>query len=217
MRILKTTLLSTFLAANAWAGDKEISLDAGLIGSSSDAWQVVGGNPMGTVGLSGGWDVAPGLTAVGTLQWGQSGSQNHFGNQWWDEDEGISPAPGSEGFVAALGLVQLQAGVRSDLFQNSWVRPYGVAKLSTTLGLLRMDDDPSDKDNVNQIQSTGFSIGAVAAAGIAVEQPRKAAGPFAIRGELEAGYGFGTALGFDEIGSLEMSALHIRAAAGLRF
>jgi hypothetical protein len=217
MRILKTTLFTTFLAANAWAGDKEISLDTGLIGSTSDAWRVVGGNPMPTIGLSGGWDVAPGLTAVGTLQWGQSGSKNYFGNQWWEEDEGGSASPGSEGFIAAIHLIQLQGGVRSDLMQNRWVRPYGVAKLSTTVGVLRLDDDPSDKDNVNQIQSVGFSIGGIAAAGIAVERPRKQAGPFAFRCELEAGYGFGTALGFDEIGELEMSAMHIRAAAGVRF
>ena len=216
-KIMKATVLSAFLASNAWAGDKEISLDAGSLLASSDAWGVVGGNPMSTVGISGGWDIAPGLTAVGGVNWSRSGATNHFGNQWWEDDGDVESAPGTEGYIAALRVVQLQAGVRSDIRQNSWVRPFGVAKMSASIGSLRLDDDPNDKDNVNQVKASGMSIGGIAAVGVAVEKPRKKAGPFAVRGELEAGYGLGTSLKFDEIGKLGMSGMHMRLGIGLRF
>jgi hypothetical protein len=217
-KIMKVTILSAFLAGNAWAGDKEISLDTGSLLASSDAWNVVGGNPMTTVGISGGWDIAPGLTAVGGVNLSRSGAENHFGNQWWDDDdEAASKAPGTEGYVAALRVIQLQAGVRSDILQNSWVRPFGVAKMSANVGSIRLDDDPEDKDNINQVKASSLSIGGVAAVGVAVERPRKKAGPFAVRGELEAGYGIGTSLNFDEIGKLGMSGVHLRMGLGLRF
>jgi hypothetical protein len=215
--ILKMTVLSTFLATSAWAGDKEISLDTGSLLTSSDGWEVIGGTPMTTVGISGGWDIAPGLTAVGGVNWSLSGATNHFGNQWWEDDVDGTSAPGSEGFIAALRVVQLQAGVRSDLMQNRWVRPFGVAKMSANIGSLRLDDDPKDKDNVNQIKASGLSIGGIAAVGVALERPRKTAGPFAVRGELEAGYGFATALKFDEIGKLGMNGMHMRLGFGIRF
>jgi hypothetical protein len=216
-QIMKATILSAFLASNAWAGDKEISLDTGSLLASSAAWDVVGGNPMATVGISGGWDIAPGLTAVGGLNWSRSGATNHFGNQWWEDDGDVVEAPGSEGYIAALRVIQLHAGVRSDILQNLWARPFGVAKMSASMGSLHLDDDPDDKDNVNQVKASGMSIGAIAAVGVAVERPRKKAGPYAVRGELEAGYGFGTALKFDQIGKLGMSGMHMRMGIGLRF
>ncbi len=216
-KIMKAAVLSAFLASNAWAGDREISLDTGSLLASSGDWSVVGGNPMTTVGISGGWDIAPGLTAVGGVNWSLSGANNHFGNQWWDEDGQGEEPPGSEGYIAALRVIQLQAGVRSDVMQNRWVRPFGVAKMSASIGSLRLDDDPNDKDNVNQIKASGMSIGGAAAVGIAVERPRKKAGPFAVRGELEAGYGLATSLKFDQIGKLGMSGMHMRLGIGLRF
>jgi hypothetical protein len=219
IKIMNMTVLSAFLTGSAWAADKEISLDTGILGGSSPSWNMVGGNPMATIGLSGGVDIAPGLTAIASAQWSLSGSHNEFGNQWWDdgpEGQTASP-PGSEGYIAALRVIQVQGGVRSDILQNSWIRPYGAAKVSASLGSLRLDDDPEDKDNVNQIKATGLSIGGIAAVGAAVERPRKQAGPFAIRGEVEAGYGFGTALKFDEIGELGMNGIHMRMGVGLRF
>jgi hypothetical protein len=217
-KIMNMTLLTSFLAGSAWAADKEISLDTGILGSSSQAWDMVGGSPV-TIGLSGGIDIAPGLTAIGSAQWSLSGSHNEFGNQWWHDDleEETGSSPGSEGYIAALRVIQVQGGVRSDILQNSWVRPYGSAKVSASLGSLRLDDDPEDKDNVNQIKATGLSIGGIAAVGAAVERPRKQAGPFAIRGEVEAGYGLGTALKFGEMGELSMSGIHMRMGIGLRF
>lgn len=217
-KIMRVTVLSAFLASSAWAADKEISLDTGILGVSSQAWNTIGGSPV-TVGLSAGVDIAPGLTAIGSVQWSLSGAENQFSNQWWEDDQvgaSVSP-PGSEGYIAALRVIQVQGGVRSDILQNSWVRPYGAAKVSASLGSLRLDDDSEDKDNVNQIKAAGMSIGGIAAVGAAIERPRKQAGPFAIRGEVEAGYGFGTALKFDEIGELSMSGIHMRMGVGLRF
>jgi hypothetical protein len=51
-KIMNMTLLTSFLAGSAWAADKEISLDTGILGSSSQAWDMVGGSPV-TIGLSG--------------------------------------------------------------------------------------------------------------------------------------------------------------------
>ena len=217
MRILKTTMLSTLLTASALAADKEISLDTSLLGSDSSDWNMVGGAPFSSIGLSGGIDIADGLTLVGTVQIGSSGSSGYF-SDWWEGEEGdASTSPGSEGFIAAIQLAQVQAGIRTDILQHSWGRPYGSAKATATLGSLYLDDDPSDDNNVNQITERGVSFGGLVAAGIAVEQPRRQAGPFALRGELELGYALSTDLGFGDIGSLSLNGMHIRVGGGIRF
>lgn len=217
MRIFKTTLFSTLLAASAFAADKELSLDANLFSAPGSEWNMVGGAPFSSLGLTGGMDIAPGLTLVGGVQVGSSGSEGYF-SDWWDEEAiDSSQKPGSEGFIAAVQLAQVQAGVRTDILPQSWVRPYGSLKATASLGSLYLDDDPNDKNNVNQISERGVSIGGHIAAGMAVEQPRRQAGPFAFRGELELGYALATDLSFGDIGSLSLNGMHIRVAGGIRF
>ena len=218
MRILTTTGLSLLFASSAWAGDKEISLESSVFNTSADAnWQIVDGSPgIAMIGLSGGMDLNSSITAVGSLRWGQSGASNGMHYEWWEE-EGSNSVAGTDGFVAGLNLVQLQGGVRSELRQGHWIRLYGVTKASATIGILGLDDDDGDKDNVNQISETGLSLGGMAALGLAIEQPKKQAGPWAIRGEFEAGYSAGTPLSFGDIGSLDMLGVHAKASIGLRF
>ena len=216
MRVLSTTLFSLLFVSTAAAADKELLLDTSSTAINTASWEMVNGSPLTTVGLSGGLEVGSNLTAVIGVNWGQTGSSHGYG--YWYEEEADTPGPGSEGFVAALSVVQVQAGLRTDrLDATNWVRPYAVSRLSGTLGIMQLDDDASDSSNVNQITRTGTSFGGMAALGIAVERPRSSAGPFAIHGELEGGYALATALKFDELGNLAMHGVHIRAGVGLRF
>ena len=216
MRILSIPLFSLLFASSAAAADRELLLDTSSTAINTSSWEVVNGSPLTTVGLSGGLDVASNLTIVAGVSWGQNGSSNSY--SYWYEEEAQSQAPGSEGFVAALSVVQIQAGVRADgLDATKWVRPYAVSRLSGTLGVLQLDDDPNDSDNVNQITRTGTSFGGMAALGVSIERPRTSAGPFAIHGELEGGYALATSLKFDDLGELAMHGMHIRAGIGLRF
>ena len=216
MRIFSTTLSSLFFAFSATAADKEILVETNSTSINTASWQLVNGSPLSTVGLSGGLDLGSGLTAVIGVHWGQSGSSHGYSS--WYEEPLDSQGPGSEGFVAALSVVQVQAGVRSDqLDPNNWIRPYLVSRLTGTLGILQLDDDPSDSSNINQISRTGSSFGGMAAVGIAVERPRSSAGPFALHGEIEGGYALSTSLKFDDLGELAMHGIHLRAGVGLRF
>ena len=216
MRVLSTTLFSLLFVSTAAAADKELLLDTSSTAINTASWEMVNGSPLTTVGLSGGLEVGSNLTAVIGVNWGQTGSSHGYG--YWYEEEAETPGPGSEGFVAALSVVQVQAGLRTDrLDATNWIRPYAVSRLSGTLGIMQLDDDASDSSNVNQITRTGTSFGGMAALGIAVERPRSSAGPFAINGELEGGYALATALKFDELGNLAMHGVHIRAGVGLRF
>ena len=216
MRIFSTQMFSLLFAFSATAADKEILLETNSTAINTASWEVVNGSPLTTIGLSGGLDMGSGLTAVVGVNWGQSGSSHSY--SYWYEEPMDSQGPGSEGFVAALSVVQVQAGIRSDrLDASNWVRPYVVSRLSGTLGILQLDDDTRDSSNVNQISRTGSSFGGMAAIGFAVERPRTSAGPFAIHGEVEGGYALATSLQFDDLGELAMHGVHIRAGVGLRF
>lgn len=217
MRILTTILLSGLFLPSAFAGDKELSLDTSWTAINTSSWEVVNGSPLNTVGLSGGWDIGSNLTAIASVNWGQTGSEHSY-PYWYDEENNDQTGPGTEGYVAALNVVQVQAGVRTDRLEHTnWVRPYLVSRVSGTLGIMQLDDDTRDSDNVNQITRTGTSFGGMAAIGIAVERPRRSAGPFAVHGELEGGYALATALKFEDLGELAMHGVHIRAGIGLRF
>ncbi len=215
MRILSIPLFSLLFASSAVAADKELLLDTSSTAINTSSWELVNGSPLTTIGLSGGMDIGS-FTAVAGINWGQHGSSNQY--SYWYEEEGMNQGPGSEGFVAALNVVQLQAGIRADgLDATNWVRPYVVSRLSGTLGVMQLDDDPNDSNNVNQITRTGTSFGGMAALGVSIERPRTSAGPFAVHGELEGGYALATSLKFDDLGELAMHGVHIRAGIGLRF
>ena len=216
MRLMTHTLLSLFVASSAAAADKELLLDTSSTAINTASWELVNGSPLTTVGLTGGMDLGSNLTAVVGVNWGQTGSAHGYG--YWYEDQAEEQGPGSEGFQAALSVVQVQAGVRAEgLDQSGWVRPYVASRLSGSFAVLQLDDDPNDSSNINQISRTGTSLGGLAALGVAIERPRSASGPFALHGELEGGYALATSLKFDDLGELAMHGVHARAAIGLRF
>ncbi len=203
-------LLATLAPATALAeaGPREVKLETNHIHNSGDSWSMFGAytDGLNTQGVGYAQDLNSTLSVVASYHFGQTGSDNHI----------PSGAGNSEGFIAAFTAHQLSAGVRTDLDRAllGWFEPYGSVRATLLVGVIQLDDDPDQDDNLNQVQAVSYAPGARVAAGLSSSLPL---GPVEARIDGELGYAYSLKMSAGELGELQFSGLHALLGIGVRF
>lgn len=203
-------LLITLAPATALAeaGPREVKLETNHLHNAGASWSMFGANTDGlnTQGIGFAQDLDSKLSVVASYHFGQTGSQHYI----------PSGAGASEGFIAAFTAHQLSAGVRTDLDRAllGWFEPYGSVRATLLLGVVQLDDDPDQDDNLNQVQAVSYAPGARVAAGLSSSLP---VGPVEVRIDGEFGYAYSLKMSVEDLGELQFSGVHALLGVGVRF
>jgi hypothetical protein len=205
---LAVTLLLSAASSPADAADIGLSLESGVIGTSGEAWDIIGGGGIDTIGVGGSFGLNDNFQAVASLNLGVKGAKNYL-------TDPNSPGD-AEGFVASLTVAQLSAGIRYDLLPEAQWVPFAAARGELMLGNMRLDDDPQHDDNINQIEQSSISAGGNVGLGVAWQGSAPLIGS-TLRVELEGGFGVASALSLGELGDLDISGARVRGSVGVLF
>ena len=188
--------------------DIGLSLESGITGTSGDAWSIVGGSGIDTLGVGASLGLNNNLLATGSINLGAKGAKNYLTDP---------NSPGhAEGFVASLMIAQINAGVRYDLLPESQWVPFAAARGEVLLGNLRVDDDLQHEDNMNQIEQSAISAGGSLGFGVAWEGSVDRI-KSTLRVELEGGFGIASDLSLGEFGNLGIGGGRMRGSVGVLF
>jgi len=209
-----STLMFTILAAVGGsaraAGDNELSLSVGRIGAPDDNWQMFSDEDgLSSVGVRAGYGFSPSLAVVLDWQHGVEGGglETYAG---YDEDYDYSYGN------LAITTNAWSVGPKLSLDAISWLKPYATVQGTFLWGTVKLDDDPGDDENLNELRRSGVTGGASAALGLDLvllsEQRtiRPAIG-------FEAGYGWLAPLGLGDMGQLRFRGFHSDFTVGARF
>lgn len=201
-----TLLLSTALAAS-----NEINVEAGWLGSPTDAWETFSdAGVYGSGGLRIGYALHPNLAVIAGWQHGETGMSvvsYDATNDYYDEE-----------FAFQTGFTgnQVTLGVKADTRITAWLRPYVTVQGDLLLATARFDDDPSQDDNPGQIAVHGFTGGVLATGGldfpIELGHSGVAVAPYA-----EFGYGWLAPMQLGTMGEVAMRGFTGRTGIGFRF
>jgi hypothetical protein len=213
------TLLA--LALPAAAATHEISAEVGWINSSDPAWDFFSEAALhGSYGLRLGYAVHPNVAIIGGWQ--------HAVNGVGTSGPGIGAASYSDGgddyyydnedaFWAALYTDQVTVGAKADFQVLTWLHPYATVQAVGMRGLLRMDDDSQDDENLTQIELAGLTGGVLGAVGLDLPVPLRVGSTVAIAPYAEVGYGWLAPMQFEQLGSVQFAGFTGRAGVGVRF
>jgi hypothetical protein len=107
-------------------------------------------------------------------------------------------------------------GPKLSLDAISWLKPYVTVQGTFLWGTVKLDDDPSDDENLNELRRSGVTGGGQAALGL----------DLVLLGEtrtvrptigFEAGYGWLAPLTLGDMGSLRFRGFHSDFTVGARF
>ena len=201
-------LLISMVSSPTEAMDIGLSLESGITGTSGDAWSIVGGSGIDTLGVGASLGLNNNLLATGSINLGAKGAKNYLTDP---------NSPGhAEGFVASLMIAQINAGVRYDLLPESQWVPFAAARGEVLLGNLRVDDDLQHEDNMNQIEQSAISAGGSLGFGVAWEGSVDRI-KSTLRVELEGGFGIASDLSLGEFGNLGIGGGRMRGSVGVLF
>ena len=212
-----TLLLLSSLAS---ATDLEVNAEVGRLEFAKGHWELFDYNQVQpTFGVRADWHKTSRLGFSASYAHLVTGGHNSTWDYWdyWEEEAGSSEStPGAnEGFDASFRGHLVGLGVRGGMDLWGWFNPYATVEARGLHAVVRLDDDPYDDDNPNQITTRGTTLGGVAALGLDVRIPTKYG--WAISHNLELGYQAMLPLNIGELGSLAVRGLHVRAGAGVRF
>lgn len=205
MRPAPLALLLLALPAPALAADREVSLELGSIASSDPQWDLFSDSPrLPTQGLRIGWPVHDRVALVAAWHRGAQGST--LGGE----------GTGQSDFVAAFSAHALALGAKADLELTPWFVPFATLQALGLLGTVRLDDDPDDDHNPNQLSHSAFAPGALAAAGLELRLPLHH-DAFAAATSLDLGYALLGPLHYDTLGPLHLGGFTLHWGVGARF
>ena len=215
MQTTKTLTALSLLAFSgaAQAADHELSLELGTAANHQQNWFMFNdeSQQLPSWGLRAGVAVHDRLAIIGGWHHGKKGMRLGFGGDWDDDDEE------AYGFASVFYGDSFTLGLKADVPVAVWFRPYATAQGLGDRGMVRLDDDLSEDDNLNQIQRSDFSFGGIGALGVDFRMPLKD-GAWAIASYLELGYGYASPLDFDELGELDgLYGVVFRWGVGVRF
>ncbi len=208
-------LFMTLHSAHA-APAHSVALDIGHMDSPDRAFDVLGNYALATYGVRWVYDLErwTWLDLTGGLRFSERRSDNYF------QDDGTD-IPDGQGFEArwfhnttAVGL-RTQGELRSPVFQ-----PYARAQLSLETGVLRLDEDPDDKDNLNELRTIALAPGVELVGGLDV-----VTSPFGMDGGrdisplfyLEMGWNRTGLLDLGDTGELRYGGFVVRTGLGVAF
>ena len=193
-------------AAPALAADHEISYETSTLGVHDPSWQTFDEHHdfFGANGLRVGYAVHDRVAIVGGWHLGRNG-QDVFVD---GEDQ--------QSFRAAFTGHEFLLGAKADLPLARWFRPYALLQAMGVYGVVRLDEDVSTEDNLNQIKEGAFAPGGVAAGGFDIRVPFKEEA-YIIATYFEFGYGQILPLRFQDMGDITMGGFAFRWGVGARF
>ena len=137
----------TLVGTSAWAAKNEVSVEGGAVGIGADSFATVApGRAMPTWGIRGGYAVHDRVALFGSLHTGQRGQRLIIGAD-------------TDAMRTAYNATTLTLGAKVDYTVEEILAPYASAGLLLHHGLLRLDDDPSRRDNPGQVMSSAASFG----------------------------------------------------------
>jgi hypothetical protein len=207
------TLLS--LAFTAQAASNELSVELAWFSSSDPSFQYFsGGTAMPAFGLRGGFAVHPNITIIAGYRGGATGGSVSGGGEDTYDSE-YYYGGGDSDFDAAIWAHQASVGAKADFKIWKWLHPYAAVQGVGSLGMIRLDDQPGDDENLTQVERIGFTGGFNTALGL--DFPIKIRDRWAIAPYLEMGYEWLAPMQFEELGSVQFSGFSGAAGVGVRF
>jgi len=205
MRPAFFALLALLLPVAAHGADDEVSLELGSIGTPDADWALFSDTErLPTQGLRLGWAVHDRVALVAGWHRGAQGMT--VGGE----------TTGQSDFVATFGAHLFSLGAKADVALTPWFAPYATAQAIGLIGTVRLDDDPEDDENPNQIAESAFAPGAMGTAGVEFRIPFHD-GAFAAATSLEMGYAWLAPLAYDTLGDLQFRGFAVRWGVGARF
>ena len=193
------------LPGAAFAADREVSLELGTLAAPDANWELFSETPrLPTQGVRIGWPVHDRVAIVAAWHRGARGTT--LGGE----------STGQSDFIAAFSAHSVALGAKADYPLAPWFAPFATAQAIGLVGTVRLDDDPDDDENLNQLSHTAFAPGALATAGIELRIPL-ADGDFAAATALDMGYAWLAPLSYDTLGDLAFHGFILRWGVGARF
>ncbi|GDX83557.1 hypothetical protein LBMAG42_53680 [Deltaproteobacteria bacterium] len=122
---------------------------------------------------------------------------------------------GSTTFRTGLYQTQMFLGAKPTWAPNKYVGVYGLVQAQGLLGIVRLDDDPDDDENLGQIEGEGFAFGGTFGAGVEAFAPT--GGPLQIAFSFELGYSAYAPLQLEDVATIDASGVSLRTGVGVRF
>lgn len=206
-------LCTLFLAALGAAQATEIAVEHASIGATDPAYDAIDERDrLAGWGLRAGYTVVPSFTVVGSWSMQRRGAA-YYSPVLGDQEGNYYGE--SESATALLGHTA-GLGVKWNVIENPWVSPYVSAQGLVQVGTLKLDDDVSRDDNLNQLSARalapGFTVVGGADIGLGLEEL-----PVRPMGHVELGYGHLAALDYGDVGALKLRGLVFRAGVGVHF
>lgn len=197
------TLLS-LLSANALAADNEVVFSVGSLTTTDVGWTQFSNNATPTYfSLRAATPLSERLSAVVDYR---------------PQYKGVALADGFSitrtAYTQHLGALGFKANL--PIHSDIPLVPYGVVEGVMMLGLMKLDDDRTDRDNPNQVRANAVTAGGYGAIGIDGVAPR---GDFRVGfvGHIELGYLVHGPMDMGAVGTLRPQGVVFRVGAGLRF
>lgn len=122
---------------------------------------------------------------------------------------------GSTSFRTGLYQTQVFLGAKPTWSPNKYFGLYGLAQAQGLIGVVRLDDDPDDDENLGQVEGDGFAIGGTFGAGVEAFAPT--GGRAQIAFSFELGYSAYTPLLLGDVATIDASGVSIRTGVGVRY
>lgn len=221
LALAAATVASPALGAPQERGSVEVAVDVAHVPTSSSlAYESISDRSGAwTAGASAAWERSPWLgvqAAWGT--WATGVRLEGGGNTTYGYEDGYDGSggdlPGGELATAFRGN-GLTVGVRSGPLLWHRVQPFATVRGGLLVGTLRLDDDPDDDENPNQLVARGLTPGFVAAGGVRLGTSDER--DLAVFHQSEVGYALWAPLNLGDYGELALRGVHFRASLGMRF
>lgn len=209
-------ILALGLSTPAFAADHELSLELGSLHVNSDSWDLFHeGEYFPTAGVRLGVAVHERVAVVAGYHHAAYGS-DIYTDSWSGEYDFADEESDAADFVGAFAGDEYTLGAKVDVPVTGWLHPYGVVHALGVRGVIRLDEDVEDDDNLNQLPYRALTFGGMGALGVEFLAPvlkEKAH----LGSYLELGYGRVAALDFDALGKMPMGGFAVRMGTGVRF
>jgi len=218
-------MIAAFLSA-AFAAQHEVDLEVGWLLNRSTSWnRVSDGSTFPSVGVRVGARLHRNVAAIAGWQHGQTGvsvrpdsdgDTYYYYEDYYTDGTSYDEGRPNGNFRTAFYGDTFTLGAKGDVVVNEYFVPYLTVQGALQRGLLRVDADASDDENLGQIQKSAVTGGFVGALGAECPVALGTSG-IAVAPYVEVGYAWLAPLKFESIGSLEQGGFAGRAGFGLRF
>lgn len=198
--------------STALAGTNEVAATLGWLDSGDPAWQVLAqSGACSTWGGHVGLKVHDRVTVLAGYRHGVVGAD--LGASDWEDGDG------DERFTSvgtAFYGNTFTLGARADWNAVEFFAPYARVDAQGLLGMVRLDDEPDDDENVTQRQKVSFAPGFDATLGLSFPVPTALPSLY-VTPFLEMGYGWVAPLKLGDLGRVQPAGFTGQGGIALQF